>query len=263
MLFTCQTFDTNILIVTIGQLIPATGCDPRQRPWLSVTGVATNINSKDATFDIDAFQYTHGVAEATKDNRKAGVLPIRAIIPDSARYKTKKPIPSQNSYVAVVGFLSRFDLAENGYPDRFHIDVENVTFLGKSVLPARPANTPGKCDFHHSMFPQLMTDTGSKFTVKTPTPGSKKSGRLRFNFDDVFNDAPPSSSPLATPSRNDQPESENTQADETFATSDGPALEYADPSPNGNATLIPLKRQLESTVTPLSNTTNKRVARRG
>ena len=49
--------------------------------------------------------------------------------------KKKKPIPA-NTYVAVEGFLNNVKVDSNsGTPMIFHINVDNISFLGKAVLP--------------------------------------------------------------------------------------------------------------------------------
>lgn len=124
------------------QLIATEVPNPRHRPYLSITGPATNINSNDAVFTIDAFQYTSQL----KDDRKSSVLPVRAHIPDNPRYKDKKkPIPSKNSYVSVVGFLSRIDISASGFAEQFHMDVDSITFLGRQAITAPVENGEHFC----------------------------------------------------------------------------------------------------------------------
>ena len=47
-----------------------------------------------------------------------------------------KPIPTNNTYVAVEGFLNNVEVVSNsGTPTIFHINVDNISFLRKAVLP--------------------------------------------------------------------------------------------------------------------------------
>ena len=55
---------------------------------------------------------------------------------DETRYKNKKPIPTNNTYVAVEVFLNNVKVDSNsGTPTISHINIDNISFLGKAVLP--------------------------------------------------------------------------------------------------------------------------------
>jgi len=44
----------------------------------------------------------------------------------------RKPIPSNNNYVAIKGFLTHVDIdPNNAQATLFHIDAENISFLGE------------------------------------------------------------------------------------------------------------------------------------
>ncbi|THU78705.1 hypothetical protein K435DRAFT_871979 [Dendrothele bispora CBS 962.96] len=115
--------------------------DPKQRPLIEIIGKAENVLKKDAEFDVNAEQYIRLLGGK-------GILPVHALIPDSAKYKTKrdgsssKPVPNQNSSLELSGFITRV-IPREGDPeervDRFCVAVEGVTFLGRSsgsnVLP--------------------------------------------------------------------------------------------------------------------------------
>ncbi|KAJ3759743.1 hypothetical protein F5878DRAFT_620126 [Lentinula raphanica] len=124
------------LIGDITWLHQVTCSDPRQRPYLDIVGIATNVLKADAEFDIDPKQYTSFLS--AKAERDKSILPIHAIIPDSPRYKivdgkSTKPIPTPNSAVATSGFLTRVLPREDdseARPDRFYMAVESVTFIG-------------------------------------------------------------------------------------------------------------------------------------
>ena len=73
--------------------------NPRIFPYMHITGVVSNIVQQTATFDILAGQWTSAF-------RHPRVLPVCAMIPDSPRWKERKPIPAANSYVGVAGYLT-------------------------------------------------------------------------------------------------------------------------------------------------------------
>ena len=80
---------------------------------------------------MNVTQYTYFY----KTQQNLSTLPIHAHF-DETRYKNKKPIPTNNTYVAVEGFLNNVEVDPNsGTPTNFHISVDNISFLGKAVLP--------------------------------------------------------------------------------------------------------------------------------
>src|SRR6266487_1979202 len=104
----------------------------RHTPYVTFSGAAFNCNRTDSVFDATPAQYT----SFYRTQRHLSTLPIRAHF-DDLRYKNKKPMPSNNTYVAVEGFLTHFDMDVNtGHPSLFHINVDNINFLGKAALPS-------------------------------------------------------------------------------------------------------------------------------
>ena len=62
---------------------------------------------------------------------------------NDTRYK-KKPILSENTYLTVKGFITHVDINVNtGQLLLFHMYLDNISFLGKAVLPVLQS-TPGK-----------------------------------------------------------------------------------------------------------------------
>ena len=115
------------------QLLPSNP-EIRRAPYVTLSGLASN--KTDAFFDLNASQYT----SFYKTQRRLSSFPIRAHF-DDIRYKNKKPIPSNNTYVAVEGFLQWVDVnPDNGQPVLFHLNVDNINFLGKAVLPVSGSN---------------------------------------------------------------------------------------------------------------------------
>jgi hypothetical protein len=96
---------------------------------VSASGATSNCNRDEGTFDCSSTQYT----AIYKDHRHLSSFPLRAHFSD-AKYKNKKPIPSNNSYVAVEGFLTEIDTDSTGQVSLFHIDADNIGFLGKAVI---------------------------------------------------------------------------------------------------------------------------------
>lgn len=121
-------------------MFPVQSLDPAQRAWINVTGLATNINNKDSTFDVEPSQYTSTLSKA---GLKSQLLTRLHFPKNDARYKNRKPMPSPRSYVAIQGFLSRVEQSGTGFPQRFHLDLDHVTFLGRSG-PAIETQVPGK-----------------------------------------------------------------------------------------------------------------------
>ena len=103
--------------------------DVIRTPYITVSGAT--FNKSKTSFDVNATQYT----SFYKTQHNLSTLPIRAHF-DKTRYKNKKPIPANNTYVAVEGFLNNVKVDSNsGTPTIFHINVDNISFLGKTVLP--------------------------------------------------------------------------------------------------------------------------------
>jgi hypothetical protein len=138
-------------------------CDPSclyNRPLLYFSGAACNSKRdtssptkaqssaktdvsdsgvEDSTFDINATQYT----SFYKIQRHLSLLPIRAHF-DSERYKnSRKPVPNDNTSVAVSGFVSHVETDESGLLARLHVSVDNICFLGRSLLSTSNTSTEG------------------------------------------------------------------------------------------------------------------------
>ena len=114
-------------------------------PNVTFSGAAFNRN-EGGTFDVNAAQYT----SFYKNQCHLSTLPICAHF-DEVRYKKKKPVLSNNTYVAVEGTLLHVDVnAGTGSPSLFHITVDSINFLGRATLPT-----------------SHMTDTQSMYCVFT------------------------------------------------------------------------------------------------
>jgi hypothetical protein len=111
----------------------------RQQAYINISGAVVNSNrSDDGFFEINAAQYTSHY----KDNRPLSMLPVRAHF-DLKTYKAKKPIPSDNTYVSVEGFLRDIETDAAGHAIRFHISVDNINFLGRATTTLYPSTASG------------------------------------------------------------------------------------------------------------------------
>jgi len=86
------------------QLIQVNIDNIQQRAYINVSSAAINSNKDDGNFDINATQYTSHY----KSNHSLSILPVHAHF-NSNKYRTKKPLPSNNTYVCIKGFLEDVD----------------------------------------------------------------------------------------------------------------------------------------------------------
>lgn len=138
----CSNFTSLRLCLTfLCKLIPA-NADPRHLAWVHGSGTVNKSDDK-SCFDLDPAQYTSALKEFKSTNPTASTLPLHCIIPDSPRYKNKKPVPRVGTMVSFEGYLcSRMTNSETGQTERFHIDIQNVNFMGRSSVP-QPAPDTG------------------------------------------------------------------------------------------------------------------------
>jgi|SRR5712672_3056294 len=121
------------------QLFPCTGDVIHHSPYISVSGAVVNINRAQGFFKCNALQYM----TFFKDHWHLSMLPIRAHF-NNTHYKNKKPLPSNNSYIAVKGFLNQIIFNPNtGQPLFFQISAKNISFLGKVPLANSPVASKG------------------------------------------------------------------------------------------------------------------------
>jgi hypothetical protein len=111
----------------------------RVQPYINVSGAAFNSNKTDGFFDINAAQYT----SYYKSNRTLSNLPVRAHF-DLIKYKAKRPIPSNNTYVSIEGFLRDVETDAMGQATLFNMSIDNISFFGRAALPVSPAGGQGE-----------------------------------------------------------------------------------------------------------------------
>ena len=94
------------------------------RPHVSICGLATDMNWTANTFVVKAVQYT----TATKDvPRESSIFPVAFFVPDTPRFRNKKPMPSKDTYVFVSGYISRLDLSPTSAIARFIVEIDKVS----------------------------------------------------------------------------------------------------------------------------------------
>ena len=102
-----------------------------------------NCNKTDSFFNVNAAQYT----TYYKNNWTLANLPVRAHF-DSTKYQKKSPLPSNNTYVAVEGFLGDIEKDTARHIMLLHMSVNNINFLGRVLFS--PLTPTGVCPFHLS-----------------------------------------------------------------------------------------------------------------
>jgi hypothetical protein len=95
---------------------------------MSILSIAMRPNYTYAYFDVNAGQYT-SYYKTIKDRSN---FSTRAHFV-SHRYKGIKPIPAQYINICVEGFLYKVDTDDSGIVMLFHLKVDNIYFLNKTV----------------------------------------------------------------------------------------------------------------------------------
>lgn len=158
----------------------------RERPYINVSGTAVNMNKTGGFFTLNAPQYMSHY----KYNHSLSFLPIQANF-NSNKYKTKWPIPSNNTYVLVEGFLEEVETNSTGHATTFHVSVDNINFLGHAMItPSTSGKTgitfhslsisffitfsqPLQCHHNHPVSNSTLT-----FPIQPPRPNPPFQNRL-------------------------------------------------------------------------------------
>ncbi|KAL0566955.1 hypothetical protein V5O48_015042 [Marasmius crinis-equi] len=118
-------------------------------PWIMASGTVSEVNDQRAQFDIVTNQYTTVFRSQQR-------IPLHATIPDSPRYKGKKPMPRESGFVQVSGWMKSVSwgnaASDHSEPpvDVFHVEVVDITFFPASAdIPSNatggtPGNSPNK-----------------------------------------------------------------------------------------------------------------------
>lgn len=144
----------------------------RRQPLIQVSGVAININRDDKLFDVDAVQYVYAMKTIPRDNV---LFPSRAYFPDSARFQNSKPMPSKDSCVSFRGLITRIGLSPAGVLERFFIEIDQLSFLGKKGA------APFECAYLIPSSFGLMELIKALPVPTTPSPS--RVSKLKFSFD--------------------------------------------------------------------------------
>lgn len=126
------------LLGDIDYLLP-THTDKREMrhpPYIEVCGIVKNVSKSLFSFEIHADQYSSFLKTHKK---KTGIFCIHAFVPDTGKYKNKRPLPQEKSFVFVTGFLTTVlsNDNENGGAV-FAIEVHDMVFGGRATLSNHP-----------------------------------------------------------------------------------------------------------------------------
>jgi len=94
----------------------------REQAYINVSGAAVNSNKTGSFFEVNAPQYT----SYYKTNQNLSILPVQAHF-NSSKYRTKKPIPSNNTYVSIEGFLESVETDSCGCPTKGVSELRRMT----------------------------------------------------------------------------------------------------------------------------------------
>ncbi|KAJ6530920.1 hypothetical protein DFH09DRAFT_1093315 [Mycena vulgaris] len=158
------------LWVQLVYLGPTSELDLRYRAIAHICGTVSHTNAKDGTFQVDAEQYITAL-------RAAAAMPFKVIIPDSPRYRTKKPVPTQGGRVLVTGHIMDVErLLDNkdstpGSVVHFIVEMNTVVFLGAS------AKGDGGTPAAQKSVKTEGAPTQLKFNFNTPSPAQRGTKR--------------------------------------------------------------------------------------
>ena len=120
--------------------LPTFTIDPCVRPFIHVSGVATKCLKAESTFEVNVEQYISCVrsdlsTEKAGGNRLKPITSFLCHIPDSPKYRNwrSKPMPTDNRWVSILGFLRMDRSGNNLEVERFRIDIDNIVICGQYV----------------------------------------------------------------------------------------------------------------------------------
>jgi hypothetical protein len=119
------------------QLIPIDLYDTQIQPYATISGCAISCDQSKSTFRINAKQYT----TFYKIKKQPSILPVDTTFRPS-KYKGKKPMPKDNTFVSIEGYMTGIDFDNSGHPSSFKIEILNIAFLGKNIT-APSGEDPG------------------------------------------------------------------------------------------------------------------------
>jgi hypothetical protein len=116
--------------------------DPREPPYFTVTGVAVECSQDEGTFEMNVEQYISCdlSTKGAGGSRSKPFTRFRCHIPNSPKYKNRRPLPWNRRHVSIFGFLTKEERSDNNSNVEIYlIDVESITFCGVYTQPANPA----------------------------------------------------------------------------------------------------------------------------
>ncbi|KAJ7500138.1 hypothetical protein B0H11DRAFT_1909110 [Mycena galericulata] len=169
------------------------------RVYTHILGLVSKSVQEDATFEIDAEQYTLAHADAKKVAEEAAkqagtpiaptsrsIFPILGFFGNSQRYKNgKKPLPYIDKVVLVGGFLAGISETLQGtvIKKRFLVEVDEITFISTPTIPqapklpssVTPSSSSGGASGRFSSYyskKRARTDSGGA-APSSPSPATK------------------------------------------------------------------------------------------
>ncbi|KAG1818909.1 hypothetical protein EV424DRAFT_1539873 [Suillus variegatus] len=143
--------------------------EPTFTPYVEICGTVSTVDDLARSFCIDAHQYVTALKPEPSSTNFRSLMPVECTFPDTARWKKslsgKRFIVQPNRYVSIGGFIigrKTFKAGDKNETERFRIEVDSITFLGRPVVASTGSSLHGA-------------------TSTTPTPGRSK---LKFSFSD-------------------------------------------------------------------------------
>ncbi len=100
---------------------------------MNITGVVTEQDSSQHTFDLSPQVYVDALKESTAP---PATMPVHCYTPqNSKRWEKHPPAPRVNTYVGVSGFLHSIRRYGDGMAQCFNIELDKLTFLGRPFVP--------------------------------------------------------------------------------------------------------------------------------
>lgn len=116
--------------------------NPSQKAYLIVYGVVADVNEAAKSFVVNADQYF------TLLKTQVACV-VNCAFPDSPRWKNNKPIPTIGSFITVGGPLSTVCRGKEGQVLRYDLEIDTLSFLGKSAYAPANKGMSAQCYFYY------------------------------------------------------------------------------------------------------------------
>ncbi|KAJ3892710.1 hypothetical protein GG344DRAFT_75670 [Lentinula edodes] len=174
-----------VMVGDIIEMIPANGVNPALRPFINISGVVHHVD-QEHRIEISPQVYVQLLKDPTLPR---ALMPIRTFCPNTPRW-SNKPKVSVGTYVSISGYLHSITRKPDGMVDRFEVELEKVTYLGKPSVPIATSTPPKGVS--------LPSGKRLRFSYGDSTPPAKKP-RLSTPAA-TFSSPSPSLSSIALPS---------------------------------------------------------------